>query len=112
MVVVQKLYEIEGVACGSCQVCVLGNASLSKKLSEYFPDWKPGRVTQITLMGGIGQTSVMVECSYSPVRKVCSKKIQVHGDEEDLILERIVSLLEELSESRREREDAQGTTRR
>jgi hypothetical protein len=101
--VLERVYEIKGVACGSCRVCVLGNSSLSKRLSEDFPDWKPGTVTQITLRGAVGQTTLDIECSYSPIDRVCRKRIMVLGDEENLIMGKILSLLDELSKRRKGR---------
>ncbi len=106
--VARRTYEIEGVACGSCEVCVLGNAALSRRIAEHFPDWKPARVTQIALSGGIGQTRVSVECTYSPTRRVCRKEIVVTGREEGLVLSRIISILDSLSEARRGRRRCSG----
>jgi len=97
----RKIYEVRGVSCGSCEVCVLGNASLSRALAKYFPDWKPGTVTQIRLHGSIGQTSLAIDCSYSPTKRICSKSILARGEEEGLIMARAISLLDELTEKRK-----------
>lgn len=97
----RKVYEIRGVSCGSCEVCVVGNASLSRALARYFPDWKPGTVSQICLQGSIGQTSLAIDCSYSPMKRICSKSILVRGDEEGLIMAKATSLLDDLTEKRK-----------
>jgi len=108
----RQVYEVRGVSCGSCEVCLLGNASLSRALAKYFPDWKPGTVTQICLQGSIGQNSLAIECSYSPMKRICSKSILVRGDEEGLIMDRARSLLDELTEKRRAGAEAGRASRR